>query len=402
MSFDPYHKWLGIPPQDQPANYYRLLAVELFEADADVIDGAADQRSAHLRKLQSGKHGKLSQQLLNEVSTARITLLDPEKRAQYDAQLRSTLQVRPSPLPSQSDLLATAVLAEQAPMAMPETPFTPTGKRPRLPQKRTPAWAVPAVISGVALLVLFGLGVAVIAMRPNNPSGNSEVLLASASDPIVVVEENVSSPPTQQDATPTDPALPAIPSSVDEGGPLEATPANPSVANPSVANPSDDDIWTPIADDGYLRECHSMGPFPRAEVTTTEAIAFLSTASVGEQFQNAPLNTQSAVVFPKETIPKFIGPAKPLTDHVKYFVFDLNTSETQEVAFTVTTFTRWKHSVVSAHLDGELIKTSGLEQLSEGTHRLIIVQHHKKSDREGRSWVTVRADGKGIMQRAEL
>ena len=31
--FDPYHKWLGIPPQDQPPNHYRLLGVELFETD---------------------------------------------------------------------------------------------------------------------------------------------------------------------------------------------------------------------------------------------------------------------------------------------------------------------------------------------------------------------------------
>ena len=35
--FDPYHKWLGIPPKDQPPNHYRLLGIELFESDADVI-----------------------------------------------------------------------------------------------------------------------------------------------------------------------------------------------------------------------------------------------------------------------------------------------------------------------------------------------------------------------------
>ena len=28
--FDPYHKWLGIPPAEQPPKYYRLLAVNLF------------------------------------------------------------------------------------------------------------------------------------------------------------------------------------------------------------------------------------------------------------------------------------------------------------------------------------------------------------------------------------
>ncbi len=39
--FDPYHKWLGIPAKDQPANHYRLLGLDLFEADAEVIESAA-------------------------------------------------------------------------------------------------------------------------------------------------------------------------------------------------------------------------------------------------------------------------------------------------------------------------------------------------------------------------
>ncbi len=40
--FDPYHEWLGILPQEQPPNYYRLLGVAPFEADPDVIRAAAD------------------------------------------------------------------------------------------------------------------------------------------------------------------------------------------------------------------------------------------------------------------------------------------------------------------------------------------------------------------------
>jgi hypothetical protein len=35
--FDPYHKWLGILPKDQPPHHYRLLAIEPFESDPDVI-----------------------------------------------------------------------------------------------------------------------------------------------------------------------------------------------------------------------------------------------------------------------------------------------------------------------------------------------------------------------------
>lgn len=47
--FDPYHRWLGISRKDQPANHYRLLAIDLFESDAEVIRDAAEQRMAHIR-----------------------------------------------------------------------------------------------------------------------------------------------------------------------------------------------------------------------------------------------------------------------------------------------------------------------------------------------------------------
>jgi hypothetical protein len=28
--FDPYHKWLGIPPPQQPPHHYRLLGIDLY------------------------------------------------------------------------------------------------------------------------------------------------------------------------------------------------------------------------------------------------------------------------------------------------------------------------------------------------------------------------------------
>ena len=90
-SFNPYHVWLGIPPEEQPANHYRLLSIRLFETNADVIDHAADRQMAHLRTLQVGKHAEQSQRLLNELATARVCLLDPKKREDYDRQLRAKL-----------------------------------------------------------------------------------------------------------------------------------------------------------------------------------------------------------------------------------------------------------------------------------------------------------------------
>ena len=41
--FDPYHKWLGIASKDQPPHHYRLLGIDLFESDLDVIEIASRQ-----------------------------------------------------------------------------------------------------------------------------------------------------------------------------------------------------------------------------------------------------------------------------------------------------------------------------------------------------------------------
>src|SRR6185437_2523360 len=99
MAFDPYHKWLGIPPAEQPANHYRLLAINLFEDDPDVIENAADRQMAHVRTFHSGPHSAESQKLLNELSAAKLDLLDPQKRVAYDAELCRTTLVSPPVVP---------------------------------------------------------------------------------------------------------------------------------------------------------------------------------------------------------------------------------------------------------------------------------------------------------------
>ncbi len=97
--FNPYHKWLGIPPGEQPPHHYRLLALQLFEDDPEVIHSAADQRMAHVRTYQSGAHSEASQKLLNELAAARICLLKPERKAAYDAELKAKLAA-PDPAPA--------------------------------------------------------------------------------------------------------------------------------------------------------------------------------------------------------------------------------------------------------------------------------------------------------------
>ena len=87
--FDAYYKWLGIPPKDQPPDHYRLLGLQLFESDVDVIEAAANRQMAYVQQRATGEHAAISQKLLNELSAARVCLLDSKKKVAYDAKLKT-------------------------------------------------------------------------------------------------------------------------------------------------------------------------------------------------------------------------------------------------------------------------------------------------------------------------
>ena len=97
--FDPYRKWLGIPPRDQPPNHYRLLGLELFESDLDVIEGAVERQMGFIRRHQSGEHAADASRLLNELANARLCLLKPNAKAAYDAKLQAELSSPESAAP---------------------------------------------------------------------------------------------------------------------------------------------------------------------------------------------------------------------------------------------------------------------------------------------------------------
>ncbi|MES2789583.1 MAG: hypothetical protein V4719_08170, partial [Planctomycetota bacterium] len=96
-NFDPYHKWLGILPKDQPPHYYRLLGLEPFEDDLQVIEAATDRQLGFLRKFQSGANAGQCQKLMNEISRARLCLLKPATKQTYDDQLHAKLTELNSP-----------------------------------------------------------------------------------------------------------------------------------------------------------------------------------------------------------------------------------------------------------------------------------------------------------------
>lgn len=156
--FDPYHKWLGIPREEQPPTHYRLLGIRPFESDPDVIEAAAEQRMAHLRSRQAGQHAAFSQQLLNQIAAARLELLIPERKREYDRNLHQKLRAEAAVIP----------VAEALPKAMPVAPVDPpflpaphapvvtTARRP-LPRRRRNALG-PTLLLGstLALAALIG------------------------------------------------------------------------------------------------------------------------------------------------------------------------------------------------------------------------------------------------------
>ncbi len=133
--FDPYHKWLGIPPKAQPPNHYRLLSVELFESDPDVIDSAAQRQITHVRSFALGKHAEQSQSILNELAKARVVLLDPAAKAKYDAWLNAQRK-QSATVPSPPDAVDNAV-ADGGPSLQIDSPTAPvTPRRSSQPTNR--------------------------------------------------------------------------------------------------------------------------------------------------------------------------------------------------------------------------------------------------------------------------
>jgi hypothetical protein len=88
-TFDPYLQWLGVPSDEQPADYYRLLGLKRFETNREVICHAADLRMARIRSYENGEHDQHAQRLLGEIAKAVGCLLNPSRKAIYDQDLRS-------------------------------------------------------------------------------------------------------------------------------------------------------------------------------------------------------------------------------------------------------------------------------------------------------------------------
>lgn len=133
--FDPYREWLGIEPQELPADHYRLLGLPRFEADAGKILAAADGRMRLIRSNQMGPRGTFTHTLLNEITAAKLCLLSLLAKAQYD-QFLHELQDAPNSSRAPAHFFPTAVPLMSLPPAY--SPYRAAGVPPLEPPLAAP------------------------------------------------------------------------------------------------------------------------------------------------------------------------------------------------------------------------------------------------------------------------
>ena len=255
--FDPYYEWLGIPPKDHPPHHYRLLGIELFEQNPNVIERAADRQMGHVRSFQTGPHGKESQRLLNELSTAKVCLLNAQRKAEYDDQLQIKVAARSllefgmqleegGPLPEAIPVQLPSANSEPSPVASIELAKRPYAEK-LLVTRRRKRFTLGTIVATTVIALLAG-GFAFLQWSGNE--GNPPLTSSQNAE-----QESTSSPDSA--APPTSSAAISSPT----------TPESSSTANES---PQPDPVTTP--DPVVVPATPQPPPVPEIIIVNEEAI----------------------------------------------------------------------------------------------------------------------------------
>ncbi len=86
--FDPYLKWLGIRDPLRPPHHYRLLGIDPFESDPDVIKSAANRQINFVSSFVGGEHSAQATELVERLKYVANVLLNAQKKQLYDDALR--------------------------------------------------------------------------------------------------------------------------------------------------------------------------------------------------------------------------------------------------------------------------------------------------------------------------
>jgi sugar lactone lactonase YvrE len=324
--FDAYFKWLGIPPKDQPPNHYRLLGIPEFVDDPDVIESAADQRMAHLRGFQTGKNAAHAQKLLNEISQARVCLLNPGQKNAYDERLRGSARKSSPAVPREKPLavaapLPAAPLGPDAPSAHPK----PLPNSAQANRSSGASWQSPAVL-GLALAGVLGLALVLVVVVVFSMGGGEDDGVAQntpgAADAAPVAPTTDDPQSGEEDASPNedDSAQEIAPQKQGDSPPVEDT----------------NDKGTPSADSGPIAKedpqpapPEPADPMPAATVTPADGES--TSSDQGESntsTDNPPSATAQSATDNKLAIPSDQQQAKSLQAIGE--VFDFAAADTSQ------------------------------------------------------------------------
>ncbi len=249
--FDPYYRWLGIPPKEQPPNHYRLLGLDVFESDPALIDSFALRHTSFLREITDGPHLRDAQRLLNELAAARRCLLNPQRKAAYDEELRTrlaaagtssaaavvpppvqeraaVLPVGPSPQPPPGDVPSIAVVGDARDPAGPEVVSGPerddteagltendfrplaanqkSRRKPGVPGDSKRRWPVRWLVAGsMGIAVVVAVVIAVVSRARTEPPRPAPATSSPSSSPSL---SRTSSPHVRSQSAPGIPELP--------------------------------------------------------------------------------------------------------------------------------------------------------------------------------------------------
>ena len=82
-NFDPYHKWLGLPPSKWMPNHFELLGLSIDEDDPTVIKRASVRQRRAIEEFEDGEFANLAAQIVIQIEEARNALLNPYSRREY-------------------------------------------------------------------------------------------------------------------------------------------------------------------------------------------------------------------------------------------------------------------------------------------------------------------------------
>jgi hypothetical protein len=144
---------------------------------------------AQIKSFQTGKFAAVSQKLLNEIAAAKICLLNPQKKMEYDRRLRAHLQGKnavASAKEQQPKTSAVAAVVEEGVAGLPfldySTARSRTTARPAK-KKGLPAWVIPAGVGGATITIVAGIAIYMsLAGDGGGKSPGSQVASLTAGD----------------------------------------------------------------------------------------------------------------------------------------------------------------------------------------------------------------------------